>query len=374
MKRYYGNQAISSVKERNQLINFIKINALKGVKVKDKDEIFNHHFSKTPANNYYYVYYKYTDLAPQPVYCIIYCRSYNRYTNYFVPLDEHCLVTDEMLNWCNNSVLINAKKQLNEGLSAIEKQFGKRITQSKQESRNNGVDTSKQVLLYKNLDFDGLEIEHVTGVDATSAYSSYVVEYTLNWCTIPDELYETEELKEQINAAANKFFKDYMLKWFERKKAAETPEQKRNAKAMLNVIIGMLRNCNVWVWKQIVGGVKDKMLDLKRKVEANGTAKVIYANTDSIYYTGTTDVFDPLFGTELGNFHIEHRNCRFRWGKGVIAYQIDDELPVYRGIPKQRFKQFELDNHRAFNLLTDEVPPVNYIGEPFQEEIIYGNS
>lgn len=364
IKEFYRDRVLHK-DERASLLKLITQNRLRGITITSKDDFLSHFFGGcySPISKYYFVCYRENnDIDSSAPWCYIYCYMFDNHRNLIVPLNKECITSKEMEDWADTSARWACSRELKCAIKAVEAQFGVKISQDKCESKSNGVSTSNNILLWKNEKYDGCEVEHVTGVDATSAYTSYLVSHVIDFCTIPGVDYKGQEAA--INAAINERLRQYSLEWFNKKECAKTPEEKVKAKRMLNIIIGMIRNSNVWAWKQIVGGVKEYMLSLVQLIEADG-CECLYCNTDSIYYVGNTDIFDPLFGKGLGKFHIEHEDCRFRWRKGVMAYQINDDPPVWRGVMGERYELYERINGRPFNLITDDLPSFELLGRIF---------
>ena len=58
-------------------------------------------------------------------------------------------------------------------------------------------------------------------------------------------------------------------------------------------------------------------------------------------------------GENIGEWKkIEGKRLRYKGNN----YQIDDDIPVYRGIPKAWFEAFEKREGRKFNILLDKPP------------------
>lgn len=145
--------------------------------------------------------------------------------------------------------------------------------------------------------------------------------------------------------------KDYCSKWYGIKNKAkrENDEQlKLKAKAFLNLPIGYSQRYNPFLRAYVVHNCNKVINDL---VEKNKDC-CLFWNTDAIFTTKPLD--DKLIlGENIGEWKkIEGNRLRY---KGNV-YQIDDDIPVYRGIPKAWFEAFEKREGRKFNLLIDEPP------------------
>ena len=78
---------------------------------------------------------------------------------------------------------------------------------------------------------------------------------------------------------------------------------------------------------------------------------ILIWNTDSVI--SNKKIENISIGTNIGQFkEIKHQSLKYI---GNI-YQFNDDIPVYRGIPKEWFNAFEKINGRKFNLLKDACP------------------
>lgn len=139
--------------------------------------------------------------------------------------------------------------------------------------------------------------------------------------------------------------KEFCTKYYNQKKLAKKgSSEKLEAKAMLNLPIGYMQRFNPFVRAYIVHKCNQK---IKSLIDEN----TLFWNTDAIFTLNKREDLD--IGTEIGQFKEEKiKNLRYSGN----AYQINDEIPVYRGIPKQWFKSFEKTHNRPWNILTDSLP------------------
>lgn len=110
-------------------------------------------------------------------------------------------------------------------------------------------------------------------------------------------------------------------------------------KHILNFSIGFMQSingCNAkWAHlsKDAISDNNKRVLKLAEILEKSGR-KVLLLNTDGMWYDG------PIYhgkgeGTELGNWHNDHTNCKFRMASaGAYEFIENGEyFPVVRGIP-----------------------------------------
>lgn len=151
-------------------------------------------------------------------------------------------------------------------------------------------------------------------------------------CDISFQLIETpKELK--------KFFTD-----FYELKSKSIGVDKKEAKAMLNYPIGYSQRYNPFFRAYIVHKCNKYIKKFMDK-------DTVIWNTDAIYSKRKRN--DLPIGDGIGQFKETHfKFLRYNGNN----YQIEDELPVYRGVPKNWFKAFKESHGRAFNILVDELP------------------
>lgn len=151
--------------------------------------------------------------------------------------------------------------------------------------------------------------------------------------------YEADVIFKEIDAPQS--LKDYINKHY-RVKQCTTGRQKTEAKQMLNFPVGYCQRKNPFLRAYVIHKCNAKIRQL---IDEN----TLCWNTDAVFTTKPLDV--PL-GTEIGQFKVvKFETFRMRGN----TYQAGDEMPVWRGVPKAYFKRFEHNNHRPFNLLTDEL-------------------
>ena len=145
-----------------------------------------------------------------------------------------------------------------------------------------------------------------------------------------------------------KGLKDYCDKWYGIKKTAINKQIKQEAKDYLNLPIGYSQRYNPFLRAYVVHQCNELIDTLVKK----NRDICLFWNTDAIFTTEPID--DQLnLGTEIGQFKkIEGKTVRYTGNN----YQIDEDIPVYRGIPKQWFEAFERKEERPFNLLIDKPP------------------
>ena len=131
---------------------------------------------------------------------------------------------------------------------------------------------------------------------------------------------------------------NYIKKWYNLKQRGNA-----EAKAMLNFPIGYYQRTNPLFRAYVVNSCNDIIRELLDE-------HVVLWNTDAVY----SDVELPLkVGSAIGE-----------WKKTKIEkftllgtnYQINNEHPSYRGIPKQWFEAFKNINGRPFDLTKDKLP------------------
>ena len=137
------------------------------------------------------------------------------------------------------------------------------------------------------------------------------------------------------------------MKWYNKKKNS-TGVEKETAKAMLNLPIGYTQRYNPFLRSYIVHRCNFQIFDLIDKDS-------LFWNTDAIFSRRRRT--DLKIGDNIGEFkEIHYKVVRYIGN----VYQLDKEIPVYRGIPKAWFRAFERENGRPFDLLLDDIPkPMN---------------
>ena len=143
--------------------------------------------------------------------------------------------------------------------------------------------------------------------------------------------------------------KGYCDKWYNIKKNAKSEQEKLEAKAYLNLPIGYSQRYNPFFRAYVVNSCNELIDNLVNKHKEH----VLFWNTDAIFTTQPIEELEVQLGKEIGQWKkIEGKKLRYIGNN----YQIDDEIPVYRGIPKAWFKAFEKKTGRKFDLLKDKPP------------------
>lgn len=233
--------------------------------------------------------------------------------------------------------------------------------------------SAKPILDYSRK-YNNIELSDCYEYDINSAYFNTLLEMIpdLNHPIISDELLIVGEnqvgfllnddlkMMETGNYAHIAFnliptpdsLKQYCEKWYRTKSQAKldgNEELKLTAKAYLNLPIGYCQRYNPFLRAYVVHNCNKLIANIIDE-------DTLFWNTDAIFSKRRRE--DLTIGTEIGQFkEIECRKIRY---KGNV-YQIDDDIPVYRGIPKKWFEAFELEHGRKFNLLEDEPPERNNI-------------
>ena len=134
-------------------------------------------------------------------------------------------------------------------------------------------------------------------------------------------------------------FTPYVLKYFAKKQAAKTDDERENWKYFLNIPTGMMHKKNIFMRNAILFWCADY---IKQYSDEN----TVYCNTDSIVsLTRRTDL--PI-GNDLGQFKEEHINDNFKYIKPCF-YQWNDECH-YSGIARGALKDIEHTENWQDNL------------------------
>ena len=137
--------------------------------------------------------------------------------------------------------------------------------------------------------------------------------------------------------------KEFCKKWYNIKKSS-TGVARETAKAMLNLPIGYTQRFNPFLRSYIVHRCNSKIFEIIDKDS-------LFWNTDAIFSKRRRT--DLPIGDEIGQFkEIHYKMVRYIGN----VYQLDNEIPVYRGIPKHWFKVFESEHGRPFDLFLDDLP------------------
>ena len=212
--------------------------------------------------------------------------------------------------------------------------------------------------------YENIEIEDCWEYDLNSAYSSAMIEQ------MPDLYHPLWERDHKVKPGYVGFYlndqltmteagqyadvtfplidtpdklKEYIHKWYNIKRRS-TGTKKQEAKAHLNLPIGYTQRFNPFLRSFIVHRCNSQIIDL---IDQDS----LFWNTDAIYSKRRRT--DLKIGDEIGEFkEIHYKKVRYIGN----VYQLEDELPVYRGIPKAWFKRFQEIHGRPFNILKDGTP------------------
>ena len=135
----------------------------------------------------------------------------------------------------------------------------------------------------------------------------------------------------------------FIHKYYKLKKESKG-ELKSEAKATLNIPVGYCQRWNPFFRAYIVHSCNEKIYKL---IDEN----TLFWNTDAIFSKVKREDLD--IGEEIGQFkEIKCESVRYDGN----VYQINDEIPVYRGVPKKWFEAYEKKLGRKYNLLLDGIP------------------
>lgn len=212
--------------------------------------------------------------------------------------------------------------------------------------------------------FENKEIEDVWEYDLNSAYSStlmdkmpdlyhplwgqdqyvkkgYVGFYLNNHLTMVESGGYADVTFPLIDSP--EALKEFCKKWYEKKSHASGSD-KLYAKAMLNLPIGYTQRYNPFLRSFVVHSCNNRIIDL---IDQDS----LLWNTDAIISKRRRT--DLKIGDKIGEFkEIHFKKIRYIGN----TYQLDDELPTWRGVPKAWFRRFEEMNGRPFNIFEDELP------------------
>lgn len=150
---------------------------------------------------------------------------------------------------------------------------------------------------------------------------------------------------------------DFVDNWYKKKKEAKTIEEKRKAKSVLNLAIGVCQNKN-WVYRALIVAYSNAFIaSLRDVLNDKYDDCVIYCNTDSIavdlskFGAGVCHELESLKGDGLGQMKVEHS------GSVTIsdtAYQWTGCLPMWSGRRKETFRRFARIYGHDFDLSNDD--------------------
>lgn len=141
-----------------------------------------------------------------------------------------------------------------------------------------------------------------------------------------------------------KSLKNWLFKMYEGKKN-NTGAEKVKYKAYLNYWVGYTQRVNPFLRSYIVNKCNERISVL---IDDD----TIMWNTDAIYTTKRRPELE--IGNELGQFKEIFIKKLYINGNN---YQINNEIPSYRGIPKAWFKSFEKEHGRKYDMSIDGIPP-----------------
>lgn len=140
-------------------------------------------------------------------------------------------------------------------------------------------------------------------------------------------------------------FTEFVDKYYTMKKQATTPEERNRAKAYLNIAVGYLQRRNPALRAMILYWANEY---IRGFMDEN----TVLVNTDCIVSRVQRD--DIPVNNELGSFKMEHDGELFAYVGN--NYQWNDELPAYRGIPKEWFIEHNQQHQEHWDILRDRLP------------------
>lgn len=129
---------------------------------------------------------------------------------------------------------------------------------------------------------------------------------------------------------------------------ATTKEQKLELKSRYRFAIGDLQNLNPF-WRCIIVERCNQLV--KSYMDEN----TVYCNTDSI--VSTVRRLDIENDKEF-TWSLKRSYQLFKWQKGKMNYQWNDEIPCYKGPSKRYIEWYNKTHDIPWNILTDSVPKV----------------
>ena len=133
-------------------------------------------------------------------------------------------------------------------------------------------------------------------------------------------------------------FQKFVEKWYDKKKKSKTHREYMKAKNYLVFSVGYLQRTNPYLRSAIITYCNDY---IKSLINEDYT---LFCNTDSI--VSLKEIPELKIGDNVGEWKVEH--------KGQVAYvdfsyQWNNDLPVYRGVPKSWFP-------KNWDILKHEIP------------------
>lgn len=223
---------------------------------------------------------------------------------------------------------------------------------------------SAEPILYKNDKFDGIAVEAFE-YDLKEAYAQML---RLPLPDLNTAKYDVKIGKNQVGFYAVgehlkcsfeegrvcQYVFDLMpspyIRWLERNdkkiSKADTLEQRIELKSKYRFAIGDLQNLNPF-WRCIV---VERCNQLINKYRDENT---VYCNTDSI--VSTVRRFDIENDTEF-KWSLKRVKEIFKWQKGKMNYQWNDEIPAYKGPTKREIEYYNKTHKKKWDILSDDLP------------------
>lgn len=219
---------------------------------------------------------------------------------------------------------------------------------------------SSSGFLYKNDKYEGQRLKDCIGYDINSSYTWAMIQPMPDTSVEPDigrkvkkgevgfdcnyNLVFEGHFANLVYPLIESPFKKFAKVWYDRKKNATTPEEKKKAKDVLNASIGYFQRTNPVLRTAILWYANER---IKSLIDED----TLYCNTDSIISRTRRPDIEENLGNELGQWKVEHYGD-FAF-KGY-TYQWNLDKPTYRGICKSWFKE-------GWDLLKDPIPVENNI-------------
>lgn len=126
------------------------------------------------------------------------------------------------------------------------------------------------------------------------------------------------------------------------------PHKKTELKSKYRFSIGDLQNLNPF-WRGIIVERCNKLVG--QYIDKH----TIYCNTDGL--VSETRRLDIENSTEF-NWVLKSQGRIFKWQKGKMNYQWDDEIPAYKGPSKRRIKYYNETHDKPWDILVNGLPKV----------------
>lgn len=136
-------------------------------------------------------------------------------------------------------------------------------------------------------------------------------------------------------------YKDFVKTYYNKKKNAKNAQEKADAKIVLNASVGYWQRKNPFLRAYIVNSCNEFMLNLMDE-------NTIYCNTDAIVSLKPRPDIEKNLGQEIGQW----KKIEGYFAYKGFNYQWNDEIPSFRGIPKNWFK-------KGWDILKDDLPYLN---------------